>query len=764
MDREICKYLEKDYRYLIKYINNINEYIFVNFEKVMLEARKYAEYLTDEILKKTNNTFMFELDQFQKLKVLDDKGIFPAEIAMAFHAIRQTENKTYDNISKNLERALDIHKNIYEITYWFIKKYIDESIEDLQYNIPVPLENTSSEVRNAYENIIRGSSNKSDYNDSDDALTGLFVEGIFNDMPSKKCLVEQLECLKESSKEAVESLNEFSPFKNYMHVEREAQRVLDNLIKKTHESNKAQIILVCGSVGDGKSHIISYFKHNYPELMNDFILHNDATESFEPNKTSIETLNELLDEFSDEKIENSTQKFILAINLGTLNNFIDSDYGIRFTKLKKFVKDKKILETSITDNSFDAESNFQFVNFSDYHLFTLKDGKVQSKYIKEIIQKITKPSEHNYFYISYKQHCLKCESKDNCPIKANYELLAKENVQNAIIDLIVQCLVKNKIIISTRALLNFIFEIIVPRSYIDINSPTFKNKIANINVNDYVNALMPNTIFNHKELSFIFEALNSLDPLNVRNEKVDDFIIDFNNENDVIKYFKEYIDYPERFLGNAEQVDLNNTENRNLKYELLKLFIRSYYICGKKDLFSLRDEIYDDYMNALFNFNRGDKQKLKNVYENVKKGIMKWNGEAEKDYVNIFIGRNQTKYKVSEKVDLKADTSNLPKNDENDLKKFIGTLNIQYKDVKGDKSYCIDIDYSLYKLLIAVNNGYRPNKKDKNHFIKFIEFISRLEDTGSQNKELLITEKNKENNKQYRLEFDEFETYRFVEI
>ena len=92
-------------------------------------------------------------------------------------------------------------------------------------------------------------------------------------------------------------------------------------------------------------------------------------------------------------------------------------------------------------------------------------------------------------------------------------------------------------------------------------------------------------------------------------------------------------------------------------------------------------------------------------------------------------------------------------------------MNLQYKDENSNKIYKIDIDYGLYKLLVQVNEGYRPNKKDKNHFIKFIEFINKLEETGSQNTELVITEKNRENNKKYKLEFDdEFETYRFVEI
>ena len=163
----------------------------------------------------------------------------------------------------------------------------------------------------------------------------MLVENILNtEEPDKKCLVQELSRLKESSKEAVESLSEFTPFKKYMHIPRDAQKSLDK-----------------------------------------FTLHNDATESLEPNKTSMDTLNEVLEEFSDDNIENSNQKFILAINLGTLNNFIDSEYGERFTKLKKFVQDKKILDTSIEDSSFDSNRSFQFVNFSDYHIFTLKEGK-----------------------------------------------------------------------------------------------------------------------------------------------------------------------------------------------------------------------------------------------------------------------------------------------------------------------------------------------------------------------------------------------------
>lgn len=783
MEMDVYSYLEKNYRYLNNYIRDMNEALFVSPNTSIIKGRSFLENLIQEIARLKGYGLLNDIIPAERLRKLEVDGIFSDNIKRLFHSVILQVNKaTHLDFEGQFEAALNIHISIYKITCWFVKVYVNSDFEALPYKSPMPLlEKTYPIDKEVIEEIIKRTIENFEANNSgtvsisleteearDDALTGLMVESIVNlTEPNKKCLVQELSKLKESSKEAVESIGDFTPFKRYMHIERDAQKGLDELIHKAIESGKAQLILVCGSVGDGKSHIISYFDDKYPEIKENFILHNDATESLEPNKTSMDTLNDVLDDFSDGKIGNSNKKIILAINLGTLNNFIDSNkYGARFTKLKKFVAEKKILESAIEDSSFDESSSFQFINFSDYHLFTLNNGEVYSEYIKSIIQRITKPSEKNYFYLSYKQHCINCENNNSCPIKVNYELLSKDNVQNSIIDLLVQCVVKNKIIISTRALLNFIYELIIPRSYIDVNSATFKNKIAKLNSIEYVNSLLPNIIFNHKELSFIFEALSSIDPLNVRNEKVDEFIIDFNNDSDIMQYFNNYIDFPKDFLWKITNTNINNTEKKKeIHFELLKLFIRSYYICGIEDLFSLRDSIYDEYMNALFYYNRGDKLKLKNVYENVKNGIMKWNGEAEKEYLNIFIGKNQTKYKVSEKVELKADTRNLPKNGETDIKKFIGTLKLQYKDEKTQESHGIDIDYSLYKLLVQINNGYRPNKKDRNHFIKFIEFIGKLEETGSQNKELVFIEKNRENNKKYKLEFDdEFGTYRFMEI
>ncbi|MCX0352521.1 DNA phosphorothioation-dependent restriction protein DptF, partial [Clostridium perfringens] len=190
-----------------------------------------------------------------------------------------------------------------------------------------------------------------------------------------------------------------------------------------------------------------------------------------------------------------------------------------------------------------------------------------------------------------------------------------------------------------------------------------------------------------------------------------------------------------------------------------------YLLCGKNDVFSLNDDIYDEFIRNLYYWNKGEKGKLKDLYSFIKNGILKWNGESDKDSINIFIGKNQNKYKVSEEIEFKADISNLPSNKDNELIKFLNTMEIKFKSDSLENSETIDIDYSLYQLLKKVIKGYRPNKKDKNQFVKFIEFINKLEVAGSQNENLLFTEKNRDNNKKYRLEYDDqFEIYRFVEI
>lgn len=786
MSINIYKFLEKDYMELYSIGTEIDNSVFISPHSVIVKSRVFIEQLIKNISNLEELQNLNELNLSQRISILKHNGIIDNDINEYLHETRLIGNQAaHENVEEELVLALKVHKNIYKVTGWFIETYVDYNFKTPIYKNPKPINNNSQndnsnmfmKLMGKMEDLLKFNKSNEDKLEEVTITKVVDTQEIDNIKENKKfqeevalirkseCLIEELSRLKESSREAVEGLNVFTDFKKYMHVDRNAQMELEEIILEANKQTNSQLILVCGSVGDGKSHIISYFKNKYPDIIKNFTLHNDATESLEPNKTSMDTLNDLLENFNDEKIESSNQKLILAINLGTLNNFIDSEYGERFTKLKQFVNEKKILERSIADNSFDAESNIQFVNFSDYSLYTLKDERVESEYIKSLIKKITDKSEINIFYNSYKTNCMKCKNKDKCPIKSNYELLNEDKTQDAIVDLLVQCIIKNKIIISTRALLNFMYDLLIARTYIDIHSPMFKDDISKLKNEEYINSLTPNIIFDHEELSLIFKALNTLDPLNVRNREVDDFIIKFNNSVNIMDFFDEYIDYPKGYINKLHNINDEEKLDKKTKKELLKLFIRSYYLCGKGDIFNLKDTVYEDFIRYVYYWNKGDKAKLKGLYTEVKNGVIRWNGEVDKGQINIFIGKSQVKYKVSEELELRADTTNLPSSKESRLEKFLTTIEIKYKGDGLEESCGIDIDFPLYELLIRVGNGYRPNKKDKNHFIKFIEFMNKIEMAGSQKTQLIFTEKNREENKKFRLEYDdEFEIYKFMEI
>lgn len=589
---------------------------------------------------------------------------------------------------------------------------------------------------------------------------------------NNNCLIDELKKLKESSKEAVENITNFSEFKKYMHVKRNVQDELFNIIDKSSKSNSSKLILVCGGVGDGKSHIISYFKNNYPDMMSEFEIHNDATESFEPGKTSIDTLNDVLKDFNDEKILHSNKKFILAINLGALSNFIDSKYKDNFKNLKQYVENKKILDVDISDNSYEEESNFQFINFSDYHIYSLTEEKAKSQYVEEIINKITKDDERNVFKNSYKSNCINCDINYKCPIKINYEMLMKESVKEKLIDVLIESVVKDKLIISTRSLLNFIYDFIVNTELDNKSNDELKKYIDKVSCEDFIKYIFVSNLFEHKELSQILNSINKIDPINSTSEELDNIIIKLNITEDIAGVFNSYLNMDGNsyldFLMSKNDVIENEinrlktkTEQGYLKEKLINMFIRLHIFMPIGNL-NLEDKTYLSYMKFLYYWNKGERKKLASLYNDVKVAIYNWNGEALDGKINISVGRNQMRYKISQRLNISADLSNIKVDSQEELLKFNPSLIIGYKSEDKGINHKIDIDFNLYELLMRVKDGYRPNKNDKYNYINFVEFVNKIQKLGSQSKEIYIEDKQGLSISNYRLVYSqEFETFEF---
>ncbi|MGC2839337.1 DNA phosphorothioation-dependent restriction protein DptF [Bacillus subtilis] len=579
-------------------------------------------------------------------------------------------------------------------------------------------------------------------------------------------LIKELGRLKQSSKEAVENIESYNKFKQYMHVERPFERSLIHIMERIREQKRPHLVMVCGSVGDGKSHLISYLKNNYPGLFHNVTIHNDATESFSPTKTSIETLRNILNPFTDDNLsidQNDMNHVVVAINLGTLNNFLHSEYGSEFMELQRYVEDKKILEEGVTSSGEESEERFQFVNLSDYHLYELAKDGVQSGFLEALFEKITAESPDNPFYEKYKLVCSQEASlKDECPVVKNYELLMNRDVQKSIVYLLAELMIKYKMIVSPRMFLDFIYRILVP-DYIQDSaiSKALDNKNKDEIRERYLKSLLPNLLFDLGKRSEAFLPIETLGSLAKRNQLSDKWIISFFITDNISSLTKDIV--PESLL---EQLNLNNSvggfdkkqEGREL---ILKTLLRLRAISGV----AREDEqstLFPKFLTYLFYWNTHNVKELRTLYYDVIEAIYNWNGKTETERINMFVGRNQLKYAISQKIVIKPHLEQKEVDRDERLSRFLNYMVLKFKVEGSDQIYSISIDFNLFELIVKMKNGYRPNSRDKNNFINFANFADRMIKENVQQDNVVIREKVSQDSKQYILTVDEF-GYEFKE-
>lgn len=571
------------------------------------------------------------------------------------------------------------------------------------------------------------------------------------DMDTKQnCFMSTLARLKESSNDAVVSADFTDPYMIYMHVDRPVQEDFTNVLKKSNESNEAELILLCGSVGDGKSHILSYCRHLYPDIMNQFYVHNDSTASLYSDKPASYTLFEILEEFSDEKIDSSKQKTIIAINLGTLNNFLEADVQNRFKRLKKYVQEIGILDGQ--KKVCEETRHFHSVNFADYHLYELTNAGPTSDYLLKLLKKITSEDVNNVYYQGYCECCATCETAKVCPVKANFDLLSNELIQKGIAQVIIENIVKNKMLISTRKLLNFIYEIIVDERVLDVGSFAPRKQPQKINTIEYINALLPNMLFGRTNASEVFKSISINDPMKIRNEDVDSFFVEYENTQDVFKIFTGDLYEYEYLLEKFIDKDISEPSMYTVKSALRQLYIRLCWLTNKRTDLLPEDEDYKEYMAALYAWNRGDVHALKSVCVNIGRALMAWNGQANKGEMQLNVGNNQSQYHLFQNIELKPNYLSFVKKQDEVLSAFKDELVLRF-DSSGI-SLDLEIDYALFSLLKKVTKGYVPNSSDKKMNIKCVEFIKRISQGGSKMDKVFIRDLSQKQIKEYLLTFD----------
>lgn len=541
--------------------------------------------------------------------------------------------------------------------------------------------------------------------------------------------ISNLNKLRKSSSDSIDNVDTFDGFKEYMHVVRDAEKDLKAVLRNVNNSTKKSLVLLCGSAGDGKSHLLSYLKNSDTEkLLENYTIYNDATESNAPEKTAIETLCEVLSGFKDDNLDQPGPNIILAINLGVLSNFIESQYGDSFKSLKKYVFDESILSSKVNENGYNPNSFFQHISFSDYHMFLLEKDGINPEYIESLFEKIAYSDETNPFFESYKNDCFSCPLSSKCPVKKNYEFFANIEVRHYIATLLVNVIIREKEILTTRELLNYVYDILVPHDF-DFSGYHKSSLNTSKFLKEYLNCIMPTILFDCNDITSIMNKTHSYDPLLIRDEKADDLAIEYYVADDVSKTMdKLLVDSPFMdVINDKNTIEVINSD-RALKSKLFNVLVRTQAIKNG----CVPDDSFQKYVRDLFSYNAGKVAKLNNLYSDVEDAVINWCGNESEG--NICIDDQHKEFALYENIKFEAYLDDMPKESENDsLNKFLPYIVVEFQDSDG-QPIRLDVDYSLYELIGKLRRGYVQTAEDRNNHADFISFISKILKTGSADK------------------------------
>ncbi|MCK6207699.1 DNA phosphorothioation-dependent restriction protein DptF [Bacillus infantis] len=754
------------------FLDNINPVAAKNAKKMeellyedpgssIVKARLFAEAILNEVFKLEKIDAPYVSSLFEKISYLTREGYIKRAVQHSFDTIRLSGNKAaHDGDFSDISEAFKLHKEMYNVGVWFYEVYSSEEIKIPAYDTPKPPrkeENIEELVRKQVldllgsnymgeaqvEKSVEGISFKNTIQPEEVVNTG-DVSLLKKDLPNgESYLLRELKRLKDSSQEAIENASQFSSFKDYLHVDRRIQLDLEHILEEQSVKNSGNLILLCGSVGDGKSHLLAYLKKKKPHLIGKYTIFNDATESFSPNKNAMETLEEVLNSFSDQNIEQSTEKVILAINMGVLHNFINTRHeNYSYQQLKQFVEKSDIFSQNIT--TFYSEGSFDLLSFGDYHSYELAENGPTSTFFSTLMKKVFSDAEDNPFYAAMKEDEM---HGVRTIVHENFQLMQNEFVQRQIVQLVIQTIVKSKLVISARTFLNFIADILIPDEVKNINLVTEFETLKDS---------LPTLLFNRRERSVLLNALNEVDPIHNRSIFIDQVVIDLNTLSDWEGLINKNIQHstPIKWLKPFISSENLSDYSFNLFFES---FIRLAYLTNEDFASNLTDSSYREFTKNLFYFNVGEKRKIKGFYDEIKKAIFNWKGSPKRGY--IYLNKPDEKFRLAQKLNLRPTIEHLSTRTEEQLDSFKSSILLAYHGGDSDHKIYLDIDYQLYQLLVKVQQGYRPNKKDEEDAIKFVEFIDKIMAFGEKKNELLIHYPN--DKKYYTIKKDDFGSFVF---
>ncbi len=495
-------------------------------------------------------------------------------------------------------------------------------------------------------------------------------------------LREGLSALSKSSPYAVTTdlradFPELDVLKEYLFVETEIERVFKNRMQSLEPD---QILFLCGSSGDGKSEILTRYKHQFSESI-DF--HLDATHSFRPKKTAVDTLNDV---FS--KYKRNNRPLAVGINIGMLGNYAEEGSeehdDIRQT-IKQFLDTKKA-----------EQNNCFFLDFESFPKFDLSADVRTSDFLKQLLTKVTANTDENPIFRMYQQEL---DSGDTI-LCANYQLLSITKVQDILIDLLLKARLEKDQFITARSLLDFIYILLAGPGYL------FDN------------------LFNDSD-NELGMKIADFDPCALRSKNLDLFILQRQLELPSEEF--------EQFSHDLREYGIKYDGEKVTKYSLVRLFYlikdldfsNNFHHKFRQDFNDHLIENYANFWNLNSNYEGGKTEKaiLKSFYKNVV--LASINRYANRNASNLhkdefFISAHDS-WQLTAELELSADYASIKESDVNKIGYFNAYIKVADKQLEP-----IPININLLDLMYRIVRGYRPNKHDKNTVVLLDEIVDQI--------------------------------------
>ncbi|HCM8003596.1 TPA: DNA phosphorothioation-dependent restriction protein DptF [Klebsiella aerogenes] len=494
--------------------------------------------------------------------------------------------------------------------------------------------------------------------------------------------------------------DKFDDLKEQLFVEQEIET---ELRRHLDLAKPGEIIFLCGSSGDGKSEILTRCKSDL-RFQQKFAFHLDATHSFSPRQSAIDALNELL-----ERQQQNSKPLLIGINTGMLANFA-REGDVEHQTIRSVID--SFLSTQQKTSRPYREENCSFFDFEQYPKFQFDENKQYSSFIKDLLNNLTRDDDRNLFQFIFRRDELINPGQKEV---ANFKLLCIPGVQDVLITQLFKARLIKDQFVTTRTLLDFLHHLLTGPGYL------FDN------------------LFSGTENDLI-KKVSDFDPARLHTYELDQFILRY-----------------ELGLVDADLDDfLTALEPLHIKFDrqcvkpgdatsLIRLFWllqheslgndyhRKFSLYFNESVFERYSEIWHLHRN--YTADSEQKRTLNRFYTfELIAGIQRYANRKAPELTmqkeEFFLGEFGG-VKITAPVEVKPDWDAIRNKHTAHPTGFDVYLKVGQNSLPH-----IHIGLNLFELLDKLNNGYRPNKYDKNAIVLLDEIVELIAEQAKSSSEI----------------------------